>query len=116
MTILEQLPAVVTVPLREDPPGILRVGDSRVLLELIIHAHQQGETPDGIVDMYPSLELSDAFAVIAYYLTHRKDVDEYLHRCDREAAALRQEIETSQRPGPTKGELLARARAQGLNP
>ena len=49
MTFLEQMPLTLSVPLREDPPGVLRVGKSRVLLELVIHAFQRGETPEGIV-------------------------------------------------------------------
>jgi hypothetical protein len=64
--------------------------------------------------MYSTLELADVFAVIAYYLTHRADVDVYLRQCDEKAEAVRRKIESSQRPGPTKEELLARARANGL--
>lgn len=85
------------------------------MLELVIHAYQQGESPAGIIEMYPALELGEVYAVIAYYLAHRAEVDEYLLRCDEEAAALRRKIEASQRPGPTKDELLARARSKGLN-
>ena len=36
-------------PLREDAAGAVRVGDSRVLLELVIHAFQDGATPETIV-------------------------------------------------------------------
>lgn len=115
MTILEQQPPTLPIPLRQDPPGVLRVGRSRVLLEMVIHAYQQGESPEGIIEMYPALELPDVFAVIAYYLAHRAEVDEYLRHCDEEAAALRRKIEASQPPGPTKEELLVRARAKGLN-
>ena len=115
VTILEQKPLTLSVPLWEEPPGVLRVGKSRVLLELVIHAYQQGESPEAIVEMYDSLDVADVFAVIAYYLTHRTEVDEYLRQCDEEAEALRRKIEASQRPGPTKEELLARAQQQGLN-
>ena len=68
MTILEQMPLTLPVTLWEEPPGVLRVGKSRVLLELVIHAYQQGETPEAIVEMYDTLDLADVFAVIAYYL------------------------------------------------
>ena len=115
MTILERQPLTLSVPLQEEPPGVLRVGKSRILLELVIHAHQQGEQPEAIVEMYPALELGDVFAVIAYYLAHRVEVDEYLRRCDEQAEALRRKIEASQPPGPTKEELLERARARGLS-
>jgi hypothetical protein len=78
-------------------------------LELVIHAHRQGESPEGIIEMYPALELGDVFAVIAYYLVHRAEVDEYLRHCDEEATVLRGKIEAAQRSGPSKDELLARA-------
>src|SRR5207247_1032826 len=66
------------VAFREDHNGVIRVGESRVLLELIIHAYQQGETPEGIVDCYDTLNLADVYAIIAYYLDHREEVDRYL--------------------------------------
>jgi uncharacterized protein (DUF433 family) len=115
MTLLEQQPITLPIPLREDPPGVLRVGKSRVLLELVIRAHQRGAAPPEIVRMYDSLELGDVYAVIAYYLAHRNEVDEYLRHCDERAEAIRRKLEVEQRPGPTKEELLARARSQGLN-
>ena len=116
MTILERKPLTLSVPLREDPPGVLRVGNSRVLLELVIHAYQQRESAEGIVAMYPALELGDVFAVIAYYLANRAEVDEYLRQCDVQADAVRRKIEASQPQGVSKDELLARARAKGLIP
>jgi uncharacterized protein (DUF433 family) len=100
--------------LREDPPGVFRVGKSRVLLELVIHAHQQGESPQGIVEMYEALDLGDVYAVIAYYLSHQAQVDEYLRQSEEQPAAIRRKIEGAQRPGPSKEELLARARVKGL--
>ena len=39
--------------------------------------------------MYDTLDLADVFAVIAYYLAHRAEVDEYLGQCDEKAEALR---------------------------
>jgi len=41
---------------------------------------------------------------------------QYLRQCDQEAEAIRRTIEATQRSGPTKEELLARAEARGLNP
>ena len=116
MTILEQQPLTLPVPLREEPPGIFRVGKSRVLLELVIQAHQQGAAPDEIVEMYDTLDLGDVFAVIAYYLANPAPIDEYLRKSDKEAEGVRRMIETSQPPRPGKEELLVRARAKGLIP
>jgi uncharacterized protein (DUF433 family) len=97
------------------PPGVLRVGKSRVLLELVIQAHQQGTSPEAIVEMYDTLDLADVFAVIAYYLAHRAEVEDYLRKSEQEAEAIKRQIEASQpaRPG-LKEELSARARAKGL--
>ena len=115
MTVLDKKPLTLSVPLREEPPGVLRVGKTRVLLELVIRAHQRGASPQDIVRMYDTLDLGDVFAVIAYCLAHPAEIEAYLRNCDEEAEAVRRKIEASQRPGPTKEELLARARAKRLN-
>ena len=86
----------VPVPLRQDAIGALRVGDSRVLLELVIHAFQDGATPEAIVQSYDTLKLPDVYAVLAYYLTHQEDVHVYLARRNDEADTLRREIESAQ--------------------
>lgn len=97
------------IPLRMDETGSIRVGNTRVLLELVIHAYEDGSTPEGIVDSFDSLRLADVYAVIAYYLQNRQQVDEYLKRRDQEAEAIRREIEANQPPRPGfKEELLAR--------
>lgn len=83
-------------PVREDASGALRVGDSRVLLELVIRAFQDGATPETIVQRYPTLTLPDVYAVIAYYLRHRDEVDGYLARREEQAGEVRQRIESRQ--------------------
>ena len=116
MTALDFEPLTVAVPLWEDPPGVFRVGKSRVLLELVLRAYQRGETPEGIVRSYRSLELRDVYAVISRYLANPVPFDEYLRQCDEDAEAIRAKIQASQRKGPTKEDLLARAKAKGLVP
>lgn len=83
-------------PLREDATGALRVGDTRVLLELVIRAFQDGATPETIVQRYSTLALPDVYTVIAYYLRHRDDVQEYLEQRERKAEEVRQRIESQQ--------------------
>lgn len=115
MTSAELEPLSVPVPLREDPPGVFRVGNSRVLLELVIRAFQRGETPEGIVQSYDTLNLADVYAVVGYYLANPRPIDEYLRQRDGAAAATRSKIEASQ---PSRANLrervMARARAKGL--
>jgi uncharacterized protein (DUF433 family) len=115
MTIAELGPLSVTVPLREDPPGVFRVGKSRVLLELVIRAFQRGETPEGIVQSYDTLSLPDVYAVVGYYLARPEPIDEYLRQRDEAAAETRRKIEASQPPRESLRErVMARARAKGL--
>lgn len=82
-------------PLREDADGALRVGESRVLLELVLHAFQDGATPEAIVQRYSTLWLPDVYAVIAYYLRHREEVEAYLQKREQLAGAARERAENS---------------------
>jgi uncharacterized protein (DUF433 family) len=101
-------------PLREDPNGALRVGDSRVLLELVLRAFQDGATPETIVQQYSTLALPDVYAVIAYYLRHRSDIEEYLARREQMAEEVRKQIETQQGDlSEIRARLLAQQQAQG---
>ena len=62
-------------PLRQDASGALRVGHSRVLVELVVRAFQGGATPEAIAQRYPTATLADIYAVIAYYLRHRERIE-----------------------------------------
>jgi uncharacterized protein (DUF433 family) len=115
MTVLEKQPLTLSIPLHEDPPGVLRVGRSRVLLELVIRAFQRGQTPESIVQSYDTLGLSDVYAVVSYYLANPAPFDEYLRHCDEKAEAVRRKLEAAGMTGRIgKEELLARAREKGL--
>lgn len=58
----------MTIPLKTDEHGAIRVGNTRVLFELVIHAYYNGETPEGIVDSYPiSTLIRPAAASAAHY-------------------------------------------------
>ena len=90
------------VPLRTDEHGVVRVGDSQVLLDIVICEFNNGADAEGIVHGYSTLQLADVYAVIAYYLRHRTEVDAYLGARREEAARLRREIEAKQ---PNRAEL-----------
>src|SRR5262245_381292 len=116
-TIEEKVPmplAIHTdpVPLRLDEHGAVRVGDPRLLLDVVVWEFQNGACPEDVVSGYPTLQLADVYAVFAYYLRHREEVDKYIQEGELEAERLRDEIEAKQ-PGRSslREELLAR-RAQ----
>jgi uncharacterized protein (DUF433 family) len=84
-------------PIREDTTGALRVGESRVLLELVLRAFQDGATPEVIVQRYPTLALPDVYAVIGYYLRHRDEMDSYLAGREQAAREVREKIAAGQK-------------------
>jgi uncharacterized protein (DUF433 family) len=101
-------------PLREDADGALRVGDSRVLLELVIRAFEDGATPEAIVQRYSTLKLPDAYAAITYYLRHPREIQDYLDRREAQAKQLKEEIQGQQRDlSDIRERLLARRQPKG---
>lgn len=98
-------------PLHQDESGGLRVGQSRVLVELVIRAFQDGATPEAIAQRYPTTMLADIYAVIAYYLRHREDIEAYLAEREQQAHEVRQRIESHQGGlADLRDRLLARQR------
>jgi hypothetical protein len=117
MTAVDFEPLTVAVPIWEDPPGVFRVGNSRVLLELVLDAFKRGASPEAIVRSYRTLRLADVYALISRYLANPGPFDHYLRRCDEDAEAVRQKLTAAgMTSGISKEELLARARAKGLIP
>ncbi|MEX2171276.1 MAG: DUF433 domain-containing protein [Pirellulales bacterium] len=91
-----QLPLMDTIPIREDEGGALRVGNTRVVLELVLRAYQDGATVEEIVESYDALSLADVHSVIGYYLHHRAEMDELLEDYERKAEEIRKRIEAAQ--------------------
>ncbi len=101
------------LPLRVDAGGAVRVGDSRISLDLIVEQYDNGMTPEEMVRAYDALSLADVYAAIAYYLRHRDEVRAYLRRREEEARDLRATIE-AERPPVLRQELLALRGAGGM--
>jgi uncharacterized protein (DUF433 family) len=83
-------------PLNADGSGGLRVGGTRVLLEIVIRAFQDGATAETIVQRYPSLALSDVYSTIGYYLRHATEVEAYLVDRERQAATVQTRVTATQ--------------------
>jgi uncharacterized protein (DUF433 family) len=96
-------------PFREDEKGGVRVGGSRVLVELVLRAFQEGATPEAIAQRYPTTTLTDIYGVIAYYLRHRAEMEAYLTTRERQSQEVRERIEAQQRDtAALRQRLLAR--------
>lgn len=97
----------VPLSFAEDGPAI-RVEGTRVTLDTVVGAFNRGATAEEIAQDSPAVSLADVYAVIAYYLRHRSEVEEYLERRAREHAALRREIEERPEYRELRERLLAR--------
>lgn len=91
-------PPTITVPLHMDEHGGIRVSGTRVTFETIISTYLQGYTPETIHEFFPVVPVTDIYAIIAYYLAHREEMDAYLKHRDEEATKIRQEIEANYTP------------------
>jgi uncharacterized protein (DUF433 family) len=84
------------LPLRTDQDGTIRVGQTRIPLETVIHAFNEGASAEEIAFRYSTLELADVYATITYYLRHPHAVDEYLQSQEARAEEIRRKIEAYQ--------------------
>ncbi len=112
MSSLDQVTFAQTVPLGTDADGTIRVRGTRVTLDAIVSAFREGATAEEIAQQYPSVGLSEAYAIIGFYLQHRPKVDEYLaHRLQR-SAQVRRENERRFSPKGVRERLMARRTAK----
>jgi len=81
-------------PLHLDDRGAIRVIGSRITLDTLVDAYKQGDTPEDIQDGFPSLSLTQIKGVIAWYLNHTAEADEYLEKGEAEAEELRKRIQS----------------------
>jgi len=97
-------------PLHEDETGAVRVGNSRVLLETVVRAFQDGASPESIMNRYSTLSLSDVYNTIGYYLRHQDAVEAYLRQREQLAEAVQQRLSDIQ---PDLSSIRARLLSQG---
>lgn len=81
-----------------DEHGVMRVGDTRVMLDGIVAAWWDGDSPESIKESYPALSLEQIYGAIAHYLGHRAEVDEYLQRQEQLWEELRRKQEEKSDP------------------
>jgi uncharacterized protein (DUF433 family) len=86
---------------------------SRISLDSVVHAFLRGESPEGIAESFPALELEQIFGALTFYAANRDLVDGYLSQGSREFEALRQE---SRRRNPALYAKLAEARRRSHTP
>ena len=95
---------------RTDERGVMRVADTRVPLDSVIAAFEQGASPETIQQQYPALSLEAVYGAITYYLAHRASVLDYLRRQDENWKQWR--TKASAREGAVVQRLRALGRAE----
>ena len=97
-------------PLETDPDGVIRVRGTRVTLDTVWAAFQEGATAEEIVQQYPSLSLADAYQTIGYCLRNRALVAGYLTKRTESGAEIRRSNESRWAPEGIRARLLERRR------
>lgn len=93
------------VYVRQDEQGVLRVGDTHVMLDSIIAGFEQGHSAETLQSQYPALTLEEVYGAVAYYLGHMQEVQDYLRRQDAVWDEWRHQI--AQNPSPVAARLRA---------
>jgi len=70
-------------PIVIDEYGRARVRGEHLPLEFLVAMYDRGDRVEDIHGAYPWLPLEVIHAVLAWILSHRAEVDEYMRECDR---------------------------------
>lgn len=111
MTTLE---TTQMLPLRLTEDGTIRVADSRVSIDSVVHHYKLGASAEQIVQKFPALDLADVYAVITYYLYHEETIEEYLRREQLVGDEVQEKIESNPQYQKQSAELRARLLARNL--
>jgi uncharacterized protein (DUF433 family) len=96
------------IPLTTTLEGVVRITGTRVPLETVVRAFYAGATPEEIVQDFPSVMLAQVYAVLAYFLAHRAEVDAYVAERTRVSVAARDAHQALFNPVGVRARLLAR--------
>ena len=107
--------ATEPLPLATDRDGVVRVGGTRVTLDTLVYAFNEGASAEEIALRYPSLDLVDVYSAITYFLQNRAEVEAYLREREGRANEVREQNKARFDPKGLRERLLARRRqmAQG---
>lgn len=83
------------IPLTLWKDGTIRVKGTRLLIDMIVDAHQRGECPEAIFESFPSKDytVADIYSIIAYYLQNKSKIDNYLVKREKESEKVWKKME-----------------------
>ncbi len=95
---------------KDKKSGVWRVRKTRVSVDSVVHAFDEGATAEEIVLRFPTLHLVDVYSVISYYLQNRSAVERYLSNRRKTRARTQKEFESQFSPSGIRHRLLSRRR------
>ena len=98
---------------RWDEAGGIRIGKSRVTLDSLLVAYHNGSAPEEIAVQYSVLPLEEIYSTIAYYLSHRQEIDDYLNERRKKAEKHRSQLIQRHNLANLRQRLSARYQAEG---
>ena len=100
-------------PVRRDAAGVIRVGQSRVTLEIVISAYDAGSTAEEIALEFDAISLAQVYGAIAYYLQHKRELAPYFAARQQASTAAISDITKRQAVSHIRERLLMRQTNQG---
>ena len=91
--------------------GVYRVGGTRVSLDSVVYAYRRGASPESIQRSFSSLALEQVHRALAFYLSHKAEIDDYLAKGEEEFDELN---EASREAHPDWYDKLQRAQKEAL--
>ncbi|MCA9077905.1 MAG: hypothetical protein KDA93_22950 [Planctomycetaceae bacterium] len=85
--------AVTDTPLSVDEHGVIRIGQTGVLLESVVMFYRESATAEQIVQAFPALDPAEIHYVLGYSLQYRDQIDDYLASRAADEARVRSEVE-----------------------
>lgn len=102
------MPVVITKSYVEYRNDAYWLEGTRISLDSIVYAFQQGLSPESIIQSFPLLTLEQVYGAITFYLANRNQIDAYLAA---EAAAFELMPQPLQKDAPDLYEKLIKAKA-----
>ena len=91
-----------------DKDNVARIGGTRVTLDTIVYAVNQGSTAEEISCQYPSLKIADIYNVIGYIFNHLEEVENYMIERQKQAQNIKAGVESIFKKDGIRARLLAR--------
>ncbi|MGB8699211.1 MAG: DUF433 domain-containing protein [Thermosynechococcaceae cyanobacterium] len=89
------MPVIATQSYVEYRDEAYWIEGTRISLDSVIYAFQNGTSPESIMQCFPLLNLEQVYGSIAFYLAHRAEIDAYLATEEKTFNAMPQPLQST---------------------